>query len=195
MENSQFVILLLVLSAIGAYFFFKGKKKSFNTPLEDLKVGTKLSIKKFGDRKEEFTLEVKSKNRHEAEDGDLFWYEYNCISDRGEEFWLQIESIDPYEINGGNRTLNINELGVAVDDLLKIKEGELAFHYLGQAYYMDSGGSARCYINEGEQSYLYAFIEFYDSTDTKYISVEVVEGENPKVYLSFEIETNQINLL
>ena len=197
MSTLQIAIIIVIL-AIMAYFLLGKKKKvnqKSNRNLEDLAINDRLEISGFGPHNDFLTVEIKNKNEHTEEQEDLFWYEFEGTTNRNEDFWLQLESIEPYELNGGYTKINIYELGVTVEDLMNQQGDNPAFRYSGQDFFFDCDGDAKCNINGSSKSYLYSYLEFTNEDDDIYITVEAVENEEPIVYLSYNIDVNQIQIL
>lgn len=197
MSTTQIIIIVAILTIL-AYFLIGRKKKvtpKSNKRLEDLSPTDRIEITGFGKGKERLTVEIKNKNRHAKNDGELYWYEYEGITNRNEDFWLQLESINPYELNGGTTKISVYELGTTLENLMSIDSDEIAFRYGGEDFYFDTDGEATCYTNEGSKGYAYSYREFCNEKDDTYISIEIVENEEPKVYLSFDIEAEQIQII
>jgi hypothetical protein len=197
MTTTQLIIIVVILT-IAAYFFFGKKKKipvATNKNFEDLSRGDRLEISRFGERNDFFTVEIKNKNKHVESDDSLFWYDFEGITNRNEDFWLQLESIDPVEMNAGITKVDVYDLGRPVEDIMKAGKKEEAFRYAGESFYFDEEGEATCHINEGAKSYEYSYREFTNEKDDKYITIEVADNEEPKAYLSFELELDQVKIL
>lgn len=197
MGTTELIIIVVILTVV-AYYLFGKKKPSIsktNKKLEDLITSDRFEISEFGPHKDRFTVEVTNKNKHVENGEELFWYEFEGLTNRNEDFWLQLESIDPYELNGGTTKINVYELGTSIEDLMSVTDENLAFRYKGQDFYFDTEGSATRYLNGASSGQNYSYREFTNENEDMFVTIEAVQNEEPKAYLSFDIDPNQIQIL
>ena len=197
MGTTQLIIIVIIITVV-LYFLFGNNKKGIlrkNKKLEDLSTSDRLEILDFGPYKDCFTVVIKSKNRHEEDDDQLFWYEFEGTTSRNEDFWLQLESIDPYDVNGGTTKVSIYELGTTIENLLSVNNQELAFRYKSDDFFLDTEGKAKFFVNNSESGEDYTYREFINGSGDTFISLEISNNEEAKVYLSFALDISQIVIL
>ena len=202
----DYTIVVLLVAAIGIYYFFfaKGKKnkeefKNENQhrtfSIENVGPEGKIGLSNFGEDDEFLNITITEKTRHYEDDN--FWYELDGTTSQGNSFWLQIESINPLEMNGGTEELDFNSLGISTLDLEEMQARKKAFQSHNQQFYFESNGEAQVYQSDSQDDddfRWYRYWNFTNQEESVFIAIQQLEDLNPRVSISYPIEKNQLRI-
>ena len=123
--------------------------------IENVEQGAVIQLSHIGAGMEDFDVEVLS--RHVYRQGECTWYELECDRD-GERVWIDMEQDDVLDLAIALRQLQLHELALTHDDLLKMDEAENGFlTHDGVDYFLEDSDGAVFY-RDGED---HSAEEFY----------------------------------
>lgn len=210
MDMNSLLIFLLVVIAIGLYFWTRNKSKrkvgtssSGSSPelsqelhLENVRPGGLIHLMNVGPLMEEYDVSIVSRSVYRAGQNDE-WYELEGEAAKG-KVWITLEYDDGLDVTLATRKLKLRDLPVVRNDLDTMDEnGNGEFDFEGKTFYYEVSGEAS-YFPEGRVSpdneEFFYYWEFETSDSSEFITIEEWENGRFEVTLASPIKESQVKI-
>lgn len=194
--------VFLVLAVILAILFWKRnsdlKNNIYKIPEDTLHIvnvdkGGVFQLRGVGENMEDMTLKVMTK--HLYQEGDFYWYEFECDKGDGEKVWVEVEDDDDTIVSVVLEKIKFYDISATKEDLVHIDdEEEGSVYYKNVKYdYEESGGATFyrfCDDKKPENFYYWDFVNGNHS-----ISVEKWGENDYEVFYCQIMKPNQVTVL